>query len=220
MSNTEYRVIPGFPKYRAGSDGHVYGPRGRKKARPDSDGYLRVSLLSGKRVATRSIHSLVALAFHGPRPDGLQIRHMNNDKSDNRPGNLAYGTGKENAADRRRFGTHVTKATLTQGQVEDIRELLQRRVLMGEIAKKFGVSRTTVAAIKTGKTWSHVPSQIDRAKLAALPHAHQHFTADLVRQVRQRLANGESGRSLAREYGVRESLISRIKNRKAWGKVA
>jgi hypothetical protein len=44
----------------------------------------------------------MAEAFIGPRPPGLQVRHLNDHKLDNYVWNLAYGTGKDNCADRER----------------------------------------------------------------------------------------------------------------------
>ncbi len=57
------------------------------------------------------VHSLVLRAFVGPRPKGMQIRHINGIKSDNRLENLAYGTAKENAADRKIHGTERASET-------------------------------------------------------------------------------------------------------------
>lgn len=39
---------------------------------------------------------LICEAFHGPAPDGAVCMHLNEDASDNRPENLAWGTQKEN----------------------------------------------------------------------------------------------------------------------------
>ena len=56
--------------------------------------------------AATTVHSIVAAAFIGPRPDGMETRHLNGDPSDNRPENLAYGTRSEKAEDSKRHGTH------------------------------------------------------------------------------------------------------------------
>ena len=52
----------------------------------------------------------------------------------------------------------VTKAKLTEEQVKEIRRELQENGAHGRqrvLALKYGVSDTTIHAIKTGKTWSH-----------------------------------------------------------------
>ena len=61
------------------------------------------------REEQHSIYVLVALAFHGPRPvgpAGKEVRHLDGNKSNNRPENLAYGTRRENALDIVRHGQH------------------------------------------------------------------------------------------------------------------
>lgn len=45
---------------------------------------------------SRTVHSLVMEAFVGPRPEGHEILHLNEDPSDNRLVNLKYGTRSEN----------------------------------------------------------------------------------------------------------------------------
>jgi hypothetical protein len=71
----------------------------------DSYGYRKVGLYHGGAVATEKVHSLVALAFLGRRPEGLHIRHLDGDQLNNAVWNLAYGTAAENAQDRIRHGT-------------------------------------------------------------------------------------------------------------------
>ena len=70
------------------------------KSSPTSAGYLAVSLTRGDgRKTTRTIHSLVAAAFLGPRPAGQEVRHLDGNPLNNTLGNLAYGTRSENRQD-------------------------------------------------------------------------------------------------------------------------
>lgn len=55
-------------------------------------GYFIVNV-EGK---TRTVHSLVAEAFLGPRPKGYDIDHISGDKTDNRLCNIEYVTHMEN----------------------------------------------------------------------------------------------------------------------------
>jgi hypothetical protein len=48
----------------------------------------------------RKVYQMVAEAFHGPKPEGMVCRHLNGVHADSRPGNLQYGTQKQNQQDR------------------------------------------------------------------------------------------------------------------------
>jgi len=55
---------------------------------------------------SRTVHSLVAAAFIGPRPESQEVRHINGHPADCRAANLEYGTRSDNAEDSKRHGTH------------------------------------------------------------------------------------------------------------------
>ena len=55
---------------------------------------------------TETIHRMLMAAFVGPCPEGMEVRHLNDVKDDNRLENLAYGTASENMLDRVRNGIH------------------------------------------------------------------------------------------------------------------
>lgn len=54
----------------------------------------------------RLVHQVVAEAFHGPRPAGMETRHRDGDVLNNRSDNLVYGTHGDNMDDAVRHGTH------------------------------------------------------------------------------------------------------------------
>lgn len=71
----------------------------------DPKGYLTVSLWKGGVEKRFGAHRVVLLAFVGPRPDGLEIRHLDGNPLNNSFENLAYGTHAENTLDRIRHQT-------------------------------------------------------------------------------------------------------------------
>lgn len=73
---------------------------------PGSHGYLSVVLKDMDRRQNRTVHSLVAAAFYGPRPEGMETRHLDGNPANNRVENLRYGTQSENNLDRVSHGTH------------------------------------------------------------------------------------------------------------------
>ena len=68
--------------------------------------YLGVTLYSAGPRKSWSTHTLVTWAFLGPRPEGLEVRHLDGNPQNNALSNLRYGTTSENALDRVRHGTH------------------------------------------------------------------------------------------------------------------
>jgi hypothetical protein len=125
------------------------------------DGYLRVTLSKHGSARVDKIHILVAAAFIGPRPDGMEVCHGEGGKLDNRPENLRYGTAKENQADRLRDGTHNRgerhgNARLTKAQVRHIRRELVNapRGTAARLARELGVSPTTICEVRRETRWA------------------------------------------------------------------
>lgn len=124
-------------------------------------GYSLISLQCGPRLENINLHILVLTAFvRAPRP-GEVCRHLDGDKRNNTLANLRWGTVAENMADAVRHGTKgkgelAGNAKLTDSQVREIRALAIRGVTSAEIARRYGVARVTISAIRTGRNWSHV----------------------------------------------------------------
>jgi hypothetical protein len=75
-------------------------------------GYFHVALCKDGVPRSWKVHQLVALAFIGPRPEGMDTCHTNDIRTDNRAVNLRYDTHSENARDHVRAGNHYeTKRT-------------------------------------------------------------------------------------------------------------
>ena len=100
----------------------------------------------------------------GEIPDGMMVLHdpevCNNRKCVN-PDHLRLGTAAENQHDRRIAGTdnrgeRAAGARLNADSVREIRRLREQGMIESDIAKRFGVHRTTVNLILNRKTWAHV----------------------------------------------------------------
>lgn len=107
MTAEEWRAVPGFPGYEISDLGGIRHGELVPIRDTSGNGYPRVWLIApdGHGVR-RSLHQLVAESFHGPRPDGQEVRHLNGDQQDCRAENLAWGTHRQNMADLLRHGTH------------------------------------------------------------------------------------------------------------------
>jgi len=90
---------------RRGGNSRTYGGQ-LLAAGADMAGYPKVALNRDHISRSARVHVLVAAAFLGPRADGMEIRHLNGVKTDNRLENLAYGSSAENMQDTLRLGRH------------------------------------------------------------------------------------------------------------------
>lgn len=126
----------------------------------DGGGYPQVILSYKGEQVMRKVHALVMEAFVGQRPEGMQICHGDGDQTNNRVGNLRYGTGQENCADtlkhgRRPLGINHKRSKLTDDEVREIRSL-RGSVTQQKLADRFGVHRVHISAIQSGKYWGHL----------------------------------------------------------------
>jgi hypothetical protein len=121
-----------------------------------------VTLCKNKMRYTKMVHRLVAEAFLGPCPSGMECCHNNGVAADNRLLNLRYDTHKSNIDDRARHGRvpkgeNHARAKLTELQVHEIRSAYKAGgVTLKQIAKKYGVNFTLIHAIIKRKIWQHV----------------------------------------------------------------
>ena len=159
-----FKEIPGLPNHRASSDGTIWSKWASKphRLRPKLDrGYEIVTICHEGAQRTESVHRLVCSAFHGPCPGKYpqwHACHKNGNRRDNRPENLRWATAKENMADQYRHGTRIRGETnhaakLTAADVVTIRSIKRNTKML---ARKFGVSKTTIKQVRCRDTWAHV----------------------------------------------------------------
>lgn len=120
----------------------------------------------------RYVHALVAEAFLGPRPAGMEVCHGRGGQQDNRVANLSYGThAQNNGPDKARDGTlgsgeQGPNAKLTWEQVDEIRRRMPKGTPRGErpahlrhiptqkqIGAEYGVTHSVISTILAEKTW-------------------------------------------------------------------
>jgi len=121
-------------------------------------GYHVVTLRGGGRKFWCHVHMLVCQAFHGERPEGMQTRHLDGDKSNNSVANLQYGTPLENAADKTAHGTTVrgskhVLSKLTKVDVRKIRALVAAGARQVDVAVRFGICQPHVSDVAAGRVW-------------------------------------------------------------------
>lgn len=159
--------LPSWPGYELSSDMRLRahatpdGPRrsGIKKLTLASHGYLMTEMRRGGRKHTVCLHVLVAELAYGSTPEGMRVRHWNDDKGNNYPSNLAIGTQAENVHDmlrngHARVGEQCAWAKLSNENVREIRrELASKMVLQKDLARRFNVHPCVISHINSRKRW-------------------------------------------------------------------
>jgi hypothetical protein len=163
MPTVDYNEIPGHPGYLASEDGRIWSDR-RKVRRELAQrvatvgNYQRMVTGMGSTAPSVKVATMVCLAFHGPRPEGHQVAHLNGNSLDNRAENLAWKTCKDNHADKVAHGTMVrgsrhALAKLTDDQVREIRKLAGT-VPQTELARRYGIGQPLVSRIVRREKWA------------------------------------------------------------------
>lgn len=89
-----------FDKYEVYSDGRIWSYKSKKFLKPstDKDGYKRVQLSDNEgNIKIYGLHRVVYEAVSGsPIPEGMQVNHISEDKTENFFENLELVTPKQN----------------------------------------------------------------------------------------------------------------------------
>ncbi len=170
MGREVWKRVYGFSRfYEVSSEGRVRSRRTGAVLTPseDKDGYLRVHLsgTDGKGNEVRKspfVHRVVATAFIGARPgSGYEVGHRDGDRKNNHKLNLDWVTKEQNARQRKDHGNggegvKNPSAKLTDRDVCRIRTLHESGARPTDLAKRFGVSRTSIYNILGRRKWRHL----------------------------------------------------------------
>lgn len=146
---------------RADKDGNLQSTTYKKVAYRTHPKSGRVYFNLQWRGITKSVlvNRVVALRFL-PNPDGHeQVNHIDGNKENNALSNLEWSSGSENERHAHRTGLKSgrgsanSNAKLTANDVLAIRASQEKPA---ELAKRYGVGRSTITNIIAGRTWQHV----------------------------------------------------------------
>lgn len=123
--------------------------------------YFRVTLSKNNIAKSFAAHRLVAESFVENLHDKPVVNHIDGIKTNNRPENLEWVTSKENTHHASGLGLmckgeRINTAKLNLSQVKEIRQLLKQGKSQRSLARKFGVSSTSITSIALGRSWKHV----------------------------------------------------------------
>ena len=103
-------------------------------------GYYRCAPVVDGRNVPMYVHHIVARAFLGPCPDGLELNHIDGDKTNNRVDNLEYVTHSYNMQHAVDIGTLKHRYTIPDSVVDEIRQRREAGESVSVIAEDTGVS--------------------------------------------------------------------------------
>ena len=113
-------------------------------------------------------HRTSWVIHNGKIPEGLFVCHSCDNPICTNPDHLWIGTHKQNNDDKiakcrqsnipppHKVGSENGSSKLKEDQVKEIKILLKKGLTSRDIGKQYGVSKTTILRIKTGKNWSHI----------------------------------------------------------------
>lgn len=150
----EWSEIPGAAGYKISNFGNVIGMLGGKYKTPvNHKGYPMIRIPARK--FCQSLHKVVADLFIGPRPEGMQINHIDGNKLNSRWDNLEYISCKDNINHAINLGLRERKANLKTGMFDKTQLAVIRHCFAAgfgnqEISRHFRCHHSTISKIRTG----------------------------------------------------------------------
>lgn len=124
----------------------------------DEKGYGRIRVDRGH---TDRAHRVSWFLENGPIPDGMQVLHRCDNPPCTRPNHLFLGTNADNHNDKVRKGRQWRPAgelhhgaKLNEQDVRRIRSMLADGCVPAVICAEYGIKKSCVSGIHTGKSWA------------------------------------------------------------------
>ncbi len=175
LPGEEIRHVPGWEGYAVTNKGRVFTCRSKypfpefpfvawaeKLATKGHRGYWVVSFHSRGRSKQFKLHQVVLMAFVGPKPEGFQGCHFDDNPDNNALANLRWGSASDNRRDMIRNGRNADRkgskhplSKLSAEDVERVKSLRAEGLTLRRIGDMFGISEGQVSLISRGKSWRH-----------------------------------------------------------------
>lgn len=162
----KYNRIPikNFPNYFVEEDKILSTKSGKlielKQQTINKYGHKQVILHKNGKKFSKKVHRLIAYAYLGECPIGMECRHRDGNPSNNHPTNLLYGNHAENMSDMIKHGNSLKgmknpASKLTEKDVLFIKTN-KNNISQRKLAVIFGVSKSAIAAIHSGRNWTYL----------------------------------------------------------------
>jgi hypothetical protein len=159
-----FRKIDRFPSYLFSECGNIYSIRSKRFLKPlmVSNGYTHVCLVEKGIKYRKTVHRLIAEAFHGMPRIGEVVNHKNGVKHDNRAENMEWVSQSYNVKHAYLSGARIinkehkdrcallgkAKRKTTDAMEQSIKDAFTgKRGDITRLAKQFNVSRFVIARI-------------------------------------------------------------------------
>ena len=217
----KWRTVPGYPGYEVSNQARVRSykkqrgpspggganwtiektpqryltlvPTGRKDRAGHPKGYRQLRLSHNGRAQHFALHQLVALAWCGPCPEGMEVCHNDGIAANNRPSNLRYDIPEGNREDKRR---------LSRRRAAELRKEYATGISLDELCEQHSLSAEYMKCILRGSQFADASGRLVKTfrKLGE---------SNIIRMRKMRTA-GLRLSTLSEFYGVTESAVSRI----------
>lgn len=150
------KPVPNMPNVWADADGEVWtchrGIWYKHPTEPSTNGYPRITIRIDGKKKSYATHLLVATAYHGKCPEGMQCRHLDDNPLNNRPDNLAWGTHTENMEDRKANAKPLQSIEFDERK--EIVNLYSDGLSKQAISRKTRIKYRTILMYLTGKSYT------------------------------------------------------------------
>lgn len=136
--------------YYGDKEGNIYNELGYQlNPYKHSDGYLQFKAYYGNGLTVpHYVHRFIYEWFNGPIPEGYQINHINEFKTDNRLENLELVTQKENIQKRSYNKLNMEKAEAIRKEYAEVESMT-----FAKLGAKYDCSPSTIRDCVKHITW-------------------------------------------------------------------
>ena len=156
LTKLEWRVVPFAPNYTVSEYGHIAKDGELLRPFTNQNGYRVAQFSINCKRLRMGLHKVIAIAFLGDCPDGLQVAHNDGNQLNNHYTNLRYATPKENCADKKRHDTNWIRhrRAMTTATAMLVLEMVANKVPRRKIATELGLNVGTVNGIVYGRSYT------------------------------------------------------------------
>lgn len=165
--NDQYLVAAYEKGYRVADNGSVISPSGRslRLVKAKSNGRFHFSINHrGKIRGGLSVHRLAAYQKFGDKifQEGLEVRHLDSNETNNRLENIAIGTHSDNLMDmpeaqrlHKAFRAAKKRRKLSGKEARQLRKDRENGATYKELMERYGIAKGTVSYIVNRRTYAN-----------------------------------------------------------------